>query len=309
MSANCINKDRIQEYLDKTLPESEKRTVESHLAACSSCRKELENYRRLYLSADESLKSSLSQSFRQPSVDSVMRRLPVAVAKPATTTADFNFFAILLRFALPALAVVLVVFGYSYSGRQTVSSPDVDQVRQFSLVENSVLMVRGNLPAGLTDRLLPGEPYKLGRDDLMMVKVDQSRFEFSDAAEFSFKDLQVTLNSGEAAFELKGQHEGFSVVAQNVTVTPLGTSFKLLVRDWGTRITLTEGRLQLETITGQRRMIDRPSTLYVGTDGSFYDKVPQSPAVNGDSQQGGPPASNNRPAGQNNSPATLLDSF
>lgn len=314
MSANCIKQEKLQEYLDNALNVSEKHSVETHLSACAACRTEAEKFQRLYSAADSAVKNSVISSCRSASVDSVMRRLPGSINRTVKNSAvaesGLNFFDFLLRFSLPALIVAAIaILGILYSGRQPLSETVGKNQSQFSLIENSVLMVRGNMPAGLSDRLMPDTRYKLGRDDLMMVKVDQNRFEFSDAADFSFKNLQITVNSGEAAFELSGPHKGFAAITQNVTVTPLGTSFKLLVRDWGTRITLSEGQLQLETSSKLRRIIDKPSTLYVGTDGGFYDQVPQNPATKGTSQSDAPPAHYNRPAGGNNSPGTLLDSF
>ena len=314
MPDGCLNPDKIQDYVENSLPPGERQGVAVHLEGCAACRRDAEAFARLFAGVAASARQQLAAGCPRQSLVAVMQRLPKkrgqanSAIKPEITS--HSVIAMLMKWLfMPALALTVLL--WFAAGSQKLPKPAVDDalMRSFSLLDNSVVLILGELPANVKDKIEPATEVSLGKDSVVLVNVAQHQLKFSAAASFVFSQNEIDLKQGQAAFDLTGDHQGFRIKTPLVTITPLGTSFELAVKTWGVTVVLHSGRLELVSITGIRRILDAGQTIYVAADGRFSVELPQSEP---DVPQGQPSSQSLpvvAPAGNPDSPNRLIDSF
>lgn len=313
MQEKCLTPEKIQEYLDNTLPHQERQEIAAHLKNCPDCNSQAQAYARLFSAATSSAKKQIQNAYSRGSVEAVMHRIPGTKAtdhffksgKPVP--AKFHFKLNWLWIPTMALVILLIIFS------RTKSVPDSAlpglPVPQFSLLDNSVEVLIGEPPPHARAIIKPDTEVKLDSKTMILVNVAAHKFKFTPNSIFAINNNEVELKSGDAEFSMIGNHENFKVKTHLVSVVPLGTRFGVSVKSWGVKIAVQKGRVALESFTGNHRNLETSQTLYVGTDGNFSADIPQQPAhTSPDSSSQQSPVTP-QPDGTTDSPTKLIDSF
>ncbi len=132
MNERHLTDEQLQAYLDGTLDEAAE--VETHLASCPRCRREVELYRQLYVAIERDDIPDLSPGF----VERVMDRLP-----ESTETADTEIIApgFRIRDSLVFIvAIIAMIAGAVYFIKPMTLFRSVDDVAAApSLADNQFL--------------------------------------------------------------------------------------------------------------------------------------------------------------------------
>lgn len=303
----------MQEYLENSLSVSEREDVAAHIEGCDKCRREVEAFASVFKLAADSARNKMGAKVLHSSLATVMQRIQSAqssasvAAKPGADH-DSDFTVWLKWLLIPALAVI-ILFVLSVGKKNAGDLPENNPLQQaFSLAENMVVPVMGELPPGVTDKIALNREVRLAEDAILLVTAAQHKFKFFSGAVFNMSQSEITLAHGAATFDLTGFHQGFRVKTPVVTITPLGTSFELALKSWGAVFTLHSGRAELVSSSGLQRSPAAGQTLYVTNDGSFSERLPQPeslslPVPSAPQQQPSPTGSNS------SSPGNLIDSF
>ena len=303
----------MQEYLDNSLSVSEREDVVAHLEGCEKCQRGLVAFASIFKLAAGSAHKQMGAKVSHNSLAAVMKRIqnsqqsaPVA-ANPGAGN-DSDFFVWLKWLLIPALAVIMLLVS-SMGKKKAGDFPENNPLQQpFSLAENMVVPVMGKLPPGVTDRITLNREVRLAEDAILLVAAAQHKFKFFNGAVFAMSQNEITLAYGAATFDLTGLHQGFRVKTPVVTVTPLGTSFELALKNWGAVFTLHSGRAELVSSSGLQRSPAVGQTLYVTNDGSFSERLPQPESLSLPVQSA--PQQQSSPTGStSSSPDNLIDSF
>jgi len=217
----------------------------------------------------------------------------------------------------PAMIAIFLAIGLSWhSPAQHPALPEPEKPA-FSLAHNTAELPFSTGPAEVAPgSLKPGiRSIELGKEiilpegSMLRVCVDQHNFLFSGPTTFTFEEKVVRVAKGVSSFVLVGDHAGFKVITPDVTVEPLGTSFAVEAKSWGTKITLRTGKLDLISCSGIKRQLQTPDEIYVSATGAFSADVPQpanSPLLPEAPHQPAPATNDQQPG---NSPGKLIDSF
>jgi anti-sigma-K factor RskA len=105
----CPDRQLLSVYVDGELPSPWKEKMETHLAQCSGCKEQLENYRRLFVLSDETALHEKAQM--EAAKDRVWQKLQSR--RPGRRTRSFKYAADVWRrrvsIPLPAAAAAAVV--------------------------------------------------------------------------------------------------------------------------------------------------------------------------------------------------------
>lgn len=323
---NCLNQEKIQEYLDKNLPTNEMKEVAAHVSACSICRQELDAFSKLYEAAGNSARRELSVGIPLQSVDEVLLKIRQCKEPPPKDPSQIvatRWKEILSGFRwllVPAFSLVLLAL--FLRNNRHVETQAIQEPSQFSLLQNSVELVLGDPAdhlklAQLESRLgdvkrLPGNVgIELPENAMIMVQVGNHRLKFSSAANFVLTEKEVALTKGSASFDFSGDHQGFRATTPFVSITPLGTGFDLEVKDWGVKVVLRSGKIKLTTKSGKQKILKGKDVIFVARDGRMSKNIPQPKT---DSSNQLPLGNENLPKSEpssndSGSPAKLLDAF
>ncbi|HNX75334.1 MAG TPA: FecR domain-containing protein [Candidatus Rifleibacterium sp.] len=314
MPDNCLKSETIQDYLEKLLPADEMAQIAAHLHDCRNCRQATDAFARLFKQATASAVADLSTIADHKTIDSVMQRLPARQGSKVGQTipgkAERQPALIdLLRWLLVPAFVIIVAAAFLRVGRLP---RQIDQSRvEFSLNNNTVTVLLGEVKLADADHIRPHSRITLPGNAVIMVQAGLQRFKFSAGAVFTLSDRQIALARGRVNCDLTGNHDGLNIKTPAVIVTPLGTSFEVEAKDWGTRVTLVSGSIEAVSITGVKRRISMPSSVYIAANGVFSDKIPQPAlALPANDQMPLPQLQNTQPSsGSADSPDKLIDSF
>ena len=322
MSDNCLNQETIQEYLEKTLVNSEAEKAARHINSCPACRNEVAAYEAFLQRATLAARHQFTATVPPGRLTAIMSRLQAegngrqsSSEKPAERKTGLIW---QLKYLLaPAIAALLLAIGLSWHSPEQYPALPEPEKTAFSLAHNTAEImflpgtaeaVPGALQPGIT-RIGSEKENILSAGAMLRVGVDRHKFLFTGPTTFTFEEKVVRVTKGISSFVLVGDHTGFKVITPDVTIEPLGTSFAVEAKSWGTKITLRTGKLDLTSCSGIKRQLQTPDDIYISSTGAFSAVMPQP----GDSPlppeaPGQPaPVRNTPPAG--NSPGKLIDSF
>jgi len=322
MSDNCLSQEKIQEYLEKTLPKSEAENAVRHINSCPACRNEVAACETFLRRATQSARRQVSGTVPPGRLAAIMSQIQTNrngsrsnTEKPAGQSSSFIW---QLKYLLaPAMVAIFLAIGLSWhSPEQHPALPEPEKPA-FSLAHNSVEMPFSLGPAEVapgslkpdTKNIRLSEEIVIKEGSMLRVSIGQHKFLFSGATTFTFEEKVVRVAKGVSSFVLVGDHAGFKVITPDVTVEPLGTSFAVEAKSWGTKITLRTGKLNLISCSGIKRQLQTPDEIYVSATGAFSADVPQpanSPLLPEAPHQPAPATNDQQPG---NSPGKLIDSF
>lgn len=316
--SKCFKTDKIQDYLERNLPDNELEAFATHIKTCPSCLHEVMTLKNLASAAHGFARRQLSIEPPVAAVDKVMHKIraqnnATVVKKTDTGTDPSENTGILqkLRWLLvPALALILVC-AYRFDRNEPGSIPVDAEAQQFSLHPGRAEVILSGTPALSLPEILPETRIILPEGSVILVQSGRHKFKFSARADFVYGRQVIIMNDGLANCDLSGSHQGLKIVTPAVTVTPLGTSFELEIKNWGTRVSLREGSLEMLNNKGIKRILTGTETIYVATDGSYSAEIPQPITIPGNSE---PPIQHRQPGnvpetGVSGSPGSLIDSF
>ena len=312
MPDNCLKSETIQDYLEKLLPADEIAQIAAHLQSCRKCRQATDAFARLFKQATASALADLGMVADHQTIDSVMQRLPTRQRGKVRQTIPGNAerqtgLVDLLRWLLVPAFVIIVAAAFLRVGQ---IPQHIDQSRvEFSLNNNTATVLLGEVRLADADHIRPHSRITLPENAVIMVQAGLQHFKFSAGADFTLRDRQIALTRGLVNCDLTGNHAGLNIKTPAVIVTPLGTCFEVEAKDWGTRVTLASGSLEAVSLTGIKRLISKPSSVYIAANGVFSDDIPQpAQALPANNQM--PQLHNNQPSSESaNSPGRLIDSF
>ncbi len=322
MSDNCLSQEKIQEYLEKTLANSEAEKAARHINSCHACRNEVAACEAFLRRATLSARSQVSATVPPGRLAAIMSQVKSERSSKSSSGEKLanqsTGFIWQLKYVLaPAMIAVFLAIGLSWHSPEQYPALPEPEKPAFSLTRNTAEMsfspgpaevAPGSLKPGIRSIEL-GKKIILPEGAMLRVSVDQHKFLFSGPTTFTFEEKAVRVAKGISSFVLVGDHAGFKVITPDVTIEPLGTSFAVEAKSWGTKITLRTGKLDLISCSGIKRQLQTPDEIYVSATGAFSADVPQpanSPLLPEAPHQPAP-ATNDQPAG--NSPGKLIDSF
>ncbi|MDD3146119.1 MAG: FecR domain-containing protein [Candidatus Riflebacteria bacterium] len=314
MSNSCLKPERIQEYLENSLSPAEMAAVAAHINSCPGCQQQLRSFENVFKMATVTAKETLHQKLPRESLAALMTKIQQQKqtgSKSQENIANkpvraFSISDILRLLLIPAVGLILLAAGIKSAKMARPQQKNTIQ-KQFSLSLNSAEVLLGNVPSIINGQVITGKEIALPADAVVLVQVDKHKLRFSEAARFSFGDHEVTLNSGQASFDLHGDHAGLKIVTPAVTVTPLGTSFEVESRSWGTRLTLKSGSVEALSNSGIKRRLNTPGTIYVSAAGAFSETMPQPEQLEPAHYEPPKPVPASPDTG--NAPGKLIDSF
>ncbi len=314
MSNSCLKSEKIQEYLEKSLSADEMAAAATHLKGCPACQNEMLSFQKIFTMAASTTKATLGQSLPRKSVESLMQKVKQLDQNGANLSAEPKILAgkgysladLLKLVMIPAFGIILLA-AFSRSVKHAPQQPETSLQPQFSLSQNAVEILLGEVKFAENRHIRIGEETSLPDDAVILVQAGSHKFKFSAGARFTFNDREVLLSRGQGGFDLHGEHEGLKIITPAVTVTPLGTSFEVEVKSWGTRLSLNSGSIEALSSSGINRRLNTAGTIYVTTAGDFSETMPQP-------EQARPaPSENPKPIpatpDTGNAPGKLIDSF
>jgi hypothetical protein len=286
---NCVNSEKLQEYLDNNLNSEESRQVGDHIASCSECRQQLDGLKAVYSHAATYAKKQLSQSPDSKRINHLMSDIQKETlqSKKTEPKKSLRLLEFLTQntgwFIVPAMALVLLWVFFPASEIDN----NKNEVIKFNLAKNRVNIVFADDQAKVSidseqvkisevKHIPINKKINLPAESIIIIKSGKNGFQLSEQAVFTFKNNSIDLEHGKVECKLQGKHEGFLVKTQFAEVLPLGTSFNLTVTDWYCRINLKSGKLKITSLTGQHRIIETRQVIYVDKNGNFLTDLQQS---------------------------------
>ncbi|HNW11136.1 MAG TPA: hypothetical protein PLK58_02485 [Candidatus Rifleibacterium sp.] len=323
MSDNCLSQEKIQEYLEKTLANSEAEKAARHINSCPACRNEVAACEAFLQRATLSARRQVSTTVPPGRLAAIMSQIQInrnsskSSSREKLANQSTGFIWQLKYILAPAMIAVFLAIGLSWHSPENYPALPEPEKQAFSLAHNTAEMPFSTGPAEVAPgSLKPGtRSIGLGKEiilpegAMLRVGVDQHKFLFSGPTTFTFEEKVVRVAKGVSSFVLVGDHAGFKVITPDVTVEPLGTSFAVEAKSWGTKITLRTGRLDLISCSGIKRQLQTPDDIYISSTGAFSADMPQpgNSPLPPEAPNQPAPATNDQPAG--NSPGKLIDSF
>lgn len=317
MSDNCLSQEKIQEYLEKTLASSEAEKAARHINSCPACRNEVAACEAFLRRATQSARRQVAATVPPGRLAAVMSQIKTERSSKTAVKQPAGFFWQLKYLLAPAIAALLLAIGLSWHSPEQYPALPQPEKPAFSLAHNTAEIPFSLGPAETApDSLSPdtrsirlGKKITISEGSLLRVSVDQHKFLFSGPTTFTFEEKVVRVAKGICSFVLVGDHAGFKVITPDVTIEPLGTSFAVEAKNWGTKITLRTGKLDLTSCSGIKRQMQAPDEIYVSATGAFSAEVPQpnNSPLQPEAPDQPAPTTNDQPAG--NSPGKLIDSF
>lgn len=317
MSDNCLSQEKIQEYLEKTLVNSEAEKAACHINSCPACRNEVAACEAFLRRATLTARRQVSAAVPPGRLAAIMSQVKTERNSKTAAKQPTGFFWQLKYLLAPAIAALLLAIGLSWHSPEQYPALPQPEKPAFSLAHNTAEMPFSLGPAETApDSLSPdtrsiglGKKITISEGSMLRVSIDRHKFLFSGAAAFTFEEKVVRMAKGVSSFVLVGDHAGFKVITPDVTIEPLGTSFAVEAKNWGTKITLRTGKLALISCSGIKRQLEAPEEIFVSSTGAFSATMPQpgSSPLPPEAPDQPAPTTNNQPAG--NSPGKLIDSF
>lgn len=323
MSDNCLSQEKIQEYLEKTLVNSEAEKAARHINSCPACRNKVAACETFLQRATLSARRQVSATVPPGRLAAIMSQIQLnrnsskSSSREKLANQSTGFIWQLKYILAPAMIAVFLAIGLSWHSPEQYPALPEPEKPAFSLTRNTAEMPFSPGPAEVAPgSLKPGtRSIGLGKEiilpegAMLRVGVDQHKFLFSGPTTFTFEEKAVRVAKGVSSFVLVGDHAGFKVITPDVTVEPLGTSFAVEAKSWGTKITLRTGRLDLISCSGIKRQLQTPDDIYISSTGAFSADMPQpgNSPLPPEAPNQPAPATNDQPAG--NSPGKLIDSF
>lgn len=317
MSDNCLSQEKIQEYLEKTLASSEAEKAARHINSCPACRNEVAACEAFLRRATQSARRQVAATVPPGRLAAVMSQIKTEQSSKTSAKKPVGFFWQLKFLLAPVMAALLLAIGLSWHSPEQYPALPQPEKPAFSLAHNTAEIPFSSGPAETApDSLSPdtrsirlGKKITISEGSLLRVSIDQHKFLFSGATTFTFEEKVVRMAKGVSSFVLVGDHAGFKVITPDVTIEPLGTSFAVEAKSWGTKITLRTGKLDLTSCSGIKRQLQVPEEIFVSSTGAFSAEVPQpnNSPLQPEAPDQPAPTTNDQPAG--NSPGKLIDSF
>ncbi len=314
MSNSCLKPEKIQEFLEKSLSADEMAAAAMHIKSCPGCQNEVLSFQKVFTMAASTTKALLGQDMPRKSVDRLMQKVQqlhqpgdkISSESKAGTGKGYSLADLLKLVLIPAFGIILLA-AFSRSVKLTPQRQENSIQKQFSLSQNSVEVLLGEMKLAENKQISIGAETSLSEGAVILVRAGSHKFKFSAAARFIFNDREVILSRGQASFALNGDHAGLKIITPAVTITPLGTSFEIEAKSWGTRLTLNSGSVEAMSSSGSKRRLNMPGTIYVTTAGAFSEAMPQPEQVEPANYQ--PPKPIPASSDTGNAPGKLIDSF
>ncbi len=324
---DCPTPDQIQKLLDGETASSGFNNLSDHVSKCKQCLKVLNTFREIDAAAEVFAAKALAVKVPQPLVSNIMAKI-IENRQTAPKKAESFQTMMLLRWVMfPALALVLLFSFLSFFSHKTAVKTPSGQTVSFNLAANSfkpliapelakVIVNNGkdqrNLSFSELTKVEAGLTVSIPEKTTVLLSAGKNRFLLSEEAQFKIAANKIHLSKGALNADLKGPHPGFSLLTPDVSIVPLGTSFSVEIKSLFTKITLNSGKIELLNNKKQKRLMNRPGTLFVDKAGNFHREIPRNTDETADpaetfSPVAPPTRQNTNPNGQ--APTNVLDSF
>ena len=261
------NELKIQEYLDGTLLEPEKRALETHFQNCPECQTALNQ---------ANLGGTLLKEVRFPEGPDMQKRILEAIRKkaslqPQTTSKPWVPWAIGFAFGFAVILGILIGQGSFFSSLGNKSQLIAPTEPSFASApmhlpkcpEPPILLAKatGNYssPIKNTSLLFDGpnefQTGENGRLDFLIRS--ETRVSVLPESKVSISEQQITLDRGEIWCEIAHQSLGrsFEVFSEGRTIRVIGTTFGVRKFDHTLEVSLFEGTLQVSPASGSNQIL------------------------------------------------------
>ena len=259
---NCkVAGEELLAFVEGELRANERQAIESHLADCAACRAEA--------SALEKTVSLLHDVPDIPLPVDMRARMVSRLQKEALAEESLIPFWQRWRLWVPALATgALCAFMFFVSSQSPIEDPKGGPSGPHGLVRvAAVFCDSGDFRVnGIRQEVLEGKALQVDLKEGDEVSVSQGAHptlvfpgeiavKMKPGAVCKVYDHWLHVKGGDTWLKLSKQRKGFQVTTPSVTVTVLGTTFRVIVEKGGdTTVDLREGSVKFETTKGSAIM-------------------------------------------------------